>query len=172
MHIAAPISVCPLPIIILIYHTAPPGNGNKQKSVRRRGVKKNSHKTPTSAGGGIAPTQQQQQSKGGTKVVQYQRTTKIDGPDSITFHAITAMQSYEQKSFEELRLEDYTVEHRCPNGQANLASLPQHAGRGASGISKATQGTYFLCTRLYYSSYHFSCSNMCVHTSSILQHLI
>lgn len=156
--------MCPSPIIILIYHIAIPDNDYKRTSVRRRRAKQKSRKTPTLAGGGIALTQQQQQTKGGTKVVQYQRTTKIDGPDSITFHAITAMKGYEQKSFEELRLEDYTFEHRYPNGQADLASLPQHghsvelnknAERGASGISKATQGTYFSCTRFYYSSSHF-----------------
>jgi len=49
----------------------------------------------------------QQEAQGGTTAVKFQRTDVQDGADLILLHSITAMPQYDQKSFEELRLEDY-----------------------------------------------------------------
>ena len=60
--------------------------------------------------GGATPGQ------GGTKVAPFQPTGRQDGTTSITLHSITAMQAYEQKSFEELRFEDYSQGNRGTGG--------------------------------------------------------
>jgi nuclear pore complex protein Nup98-Nup96 len=56
---------------------------------------------------------------GGTRAAPYQVTSRQDGTSSITLHAITAMQQYESKSFEELRFEDYSQGNKgSSTGQA------------------------------------------------------
>eukprot|EP00977_Amphora_coffeiformis_P007068 scaffold1536_cov166-Amphora_coffeaeformis.AAC.2 len=58
----------------------------------------------------------------GTRGVQYQPTTKQDGQSSINFQSITAMQQYEGKSFEELRMEDYQQGNRGTPSSTPTAS--------------------------------------------------
>ena len=71
---------------------------------------------------------QQQQTQTGSTVAPYQTTTKADGSNSITLQAITAMPQYENKSFEELRLEDYMAGNKGTKGQA----APATSGFGAA----------------------------------------
>ena len=66
--------------------------------------------------GGIA-----QQQKPGSLAYPYQQITKQDGNNNITLHSITAMQQFESKSFEELRLEDYLVGNKGSQGQQTQA---------------------------------------------------
>ena len=61
---------------------------------------------------------QQQQQAVGTAAVPYQKTNKQDGTNQIVLQAITAMPQYEQKSFEELRVEDYLAGNKGTKGQA------------------------------------------------------
>lgn len=53
---------------------------------------------------------------GGTRQTPFTPTGKQDGSSSITLQSISAMPAYEQKSFEELRMEDYAQGNR---GSAN-----------------------------------------------------
>jgi hypothetical protein len=64
----------------------------------------------------------------GTMGVQYQSTTNQEGWSSITLHSISAMPQYVQKSFEELRLEDYTAGNRGAKGLTATAPLPGLGG--------------------------------------------
>ena len=65
---------------------------------------------------------------GGSMGVQYQSTTKQEGWSSITLHSISAMPQYGQKSFEELRLEDYMAGNRGAKGLTATVSLPGLGG--------------------------------------------
>jgi hypothetical protein len=57
-----------------------------------------------------APTQKTVRTVGGTStIIRYQMTTKHDGTNQCFYQAITAMSPYRDKSFEELRLDDYLV---------------------------------------------------------------
>jgi len=73
--------------------------------------------------------------------VPYQTTTsKQDGNTSIILQAITAMPQYEQKSFEELRLEDYMAGNKGTKGQAAPATSTGFGGFGvAPGKSNVAQ---------------------------------
>ncbi|EED91206.1 hypothetical protein THAPSDRAFT_262891, partial [Thalassiosira pseudonana CCMP1335] len=62
------------------------------------------------------------QQQTGTAAVPYQETSKNDGSSSIILQAITAMPQYEQKSFEELRLEDYLAGNKGTQGQAPVST--------------------------------------------------
>lgn len=57
-------------------------------------------------------------SAGGTTIAPYQETRKLDGTSQISFQSITAMSAYENKSFEELRMEDYMAGNKGSQGQA------------------------------------------------------
>ena len=66
----------------------------------------------------LANQQQQQQQKAGTMAHNYKTTRRPDGINSsIVLHAITAMPQFENKSFEELRLEDYKAGNKGQNLQ-------------------------------------------------------
>lgn len=66
----------------------------------------------------------------GTRTTPYEVTPKLDGTTHVHFNSITAMAAYESKSFEELRMEDYTItttanstmSSSCP--AANMFSSP------------------------------------------------
>lgn len=53
---------------------------------------------------------------GGTKATPFQTTNRQDGASGITLHSITAMPQYENKSFEELRFEDYSQGNKGSGG--------------------------------------------------------
>ncbi|KAL7542612.1 hypothetical protein ACHAXR_011934 [Thalassiosira sp. AJA248-18] len=74
---------------------------------------------------------QPQQTQTGSTVAPYQSSTKQDGTNSIILQAITAMPQYEQKSFEELRLEDYLAGNKGTKG----AAAPAPAGFGGFGAA-------------------------------------
>lgn len=65
-------------------------------------------------------------------VAQYQSTTKQDGTSSIILQAITAMPQYEQKSFEELRLEDYMAGNKGTKSQATPGTSSGFGGFGVA----------------------------------------
>ena len=80
---------------------------------------------PAAPGGFGAPAAGQT----GTSVAPYTTTAKQDGSSSITLQSITAMPQYEQKSFEELRLEDYLAGNKGTKG----AAAPAPGGFGGFG---------------------------------------
>jgi len=59
-------------------------------------------------GGGFGASPGAAAGGGGTKIAPFQPTTRQDGTNQITLHSISAMQQYTNKSFEELRFEDYS----------------------------------------------------------------
>ena len=65
---------------------------------------------------------QQQQQAVGTAAVPYQKTNKQDGTNQIVLQAITAMPQYEQKSFEELRVEDYEAGNKGTKSTATAGN--------------------------------------------------
>ena len=58
----------------------------------------------------------------GTASTPYSATTHPDGNDSITLQAISAMAAFQDKSFEELRVEDYTNGNKGTQGKAPAAT--------------------------------------------------
>ena len=79
--------------------------------------------TSTTPFGQQQPQQQQQQQRPGTMTQQYQATSRPDGSNNnIVLHAITAMSAYENKSFEELRLEDYMAGNKGQSQQQNTST--------------------------------------------------
>ena len=81
------------------------------------------------AGGFGAPTQQ----TAGTASVPYTASSKQDGSNTIVLQSITGMPQFEQKSFEELRLEDYAAGNKGTKGQA--AAAPATGGFGGFGAA-------------------------------------
>ncbi len=81
----------------------------------------------------------------GSLAAPYQVTRKIDGATSINFQSISAMQQYENQSFEELRLEDYMAGNKGRMGQAMPATTgfgaPAPATGGLFGASAAAPST-------------------------------
>jgi nuclear pore complex protein Nup98-Nup96 len=73
-------------------------------------------------------------SGGGTTIAPYQETRKLDGTANINFQSITAMPAYENKSFEELRMEDYMAGNKGSQGQSQQPST-MGAGGGGFGMS-------------------------------------
>ncbi|KAG7354391.1 nucleoporin autopeptidase [Nitzschia inconspicua] len=59
---------------------------------------------------------------GGTKVTPFQPTQRQDGTSQISLQSITAMQPYENKSFEELRFEDYSQGNKGTGGATQPGS--------------------------------------------------
>lgn len=81
---------------------------------------------------------QPQQTQTGSTVAPYQTTNKQDGNNSICLHSITAMPQYEQKSFEEIRLEDYLAGNKGTKGQA----APAATGFGGFGAAPAPTAAF------------------------------
>ena len=73
----------------------------------------------------------------GTRGTPYTTTSRQDGNTSLNFHSITAMQPYENKSFEELRMEDYKSGNR---GQPSTTPLAANTTGTFFGGSSAPQG--------------------------------
>mmetsp|Transcript_10161 Transcript_10161/g.19030 ORF Transcript_10161/g.19030 Transcript_10161/m.19030 type:complete len:1878 (-) Transcript_10161:4615-10248(-) len=67
---------------------------------------------------------------GGTSMAPYQETRKLDGTTHINFQSITAMSQYENKSFEELRMEDYMAGNKGTQGQAQPSNMGMGSGGG------------------------------------------
>lgn len=63
----------------------------------------------------------------------YKTTTALDGTNMVVLHAITAMLQYEQKSFEELRLEYY-------NKASNVSGAPSGEREESALIFSPTAG--------------------------------
>lgn len=76
---------------------------------------------------------QQQQQQPGSLAFPYQTTSKTDGSTQIVLQAITAMPQYEQKSFEEIRLEDYLAGNKGSQGQTPAPSTGFGGGFGSAG---------------------------------------
>ena len=86
---------------------------------------------PAPAAGGFGQVQQQQTQTGST-VAPYQATAQQDGSNQIVLQAITAMPQYDQKSFEELRLEDHLAGKKGTKEQAAPAAAGGFGGFGAA----------------------------------------
>ncbi len=82
------------------------------------------------AGGFGAPTQQ----TAGTASTPFTTTNRSDGSNTIVLQSITGMSQFEQKSFEELRLEDYAAGNKGTKGQAAPAA-PAAGGFGGFGAA-------------------------------------
>ena len=82
--------------------------------------------------------------QGGTKMIPFQATGRADGQSQITLHSITAMPQYEQKSFEELRLEDYSQGNRG-TGTGTPTAAGGFGGFGSPAPAPATGGMYDCC---------------------------
>ena len=89
--------------------------------------------TPFGATAGAQPGQE------GTRAAPFQVTTKKDNNTTINLYSITAMPQYENKSFEELRFEDYA------QGNKGSASTPttSNAPGGFSFAGQAPAGGLF-----------------------------
>ena len=93
---------------------------------------------PTTTGfGGFG---QQQQQNTGTASIPYQETTHADGSDSISLAAITAMPAYQDKSFDELRLEDYKLGNKGSQGAGQASTGFGGFGSNASAPTPASGG--------------------------------
>lgn len=100
--------------------------------------------TNTGFGGfGSTATQPQQPQTTGTLSVPYQVTTHSDGNDSIALQAITAMPGYQEKSFEELRMEDYAAGNKGSQGAAGTAGTSTGFGGFGSPSPASTTGGLF-----------------------------
>jgi nuclear pore complex protein Nup98-Nup96 len=77
----------------------------------------------------------------GTRAAPYQQTSKQDGTSTIIFQSITAMPAYEQKSFEELRMEDYQQGNRGSTNTTPTASN-NAGGFGFSSAPAPTGGLF------------------------------
>ncbi|KAL3914667.1 MAG: hypothetical protein SGARI_000004 [Bacillariaceae sp.] len=69
---------------------------------------------------------------GGTRIAQYAPTQRQDGQSTISLQSISAMQQYENKSFEELRFEDYSQGNKGGGGAAQPGA-PAPGAFGAFG---------------------------------------
>ena len=77
--------------------------------------------------GGPAPISTQAGGGGGSRVAPFQPTNRQDGTSNIVLHSISAMQQYENQSFEELRHQDYE------QGNRGAASTPVAGNTAAQG---------------------------------------
>jgi len=75
---------------------------------------------PSPATGLFGSTQQQ---RPGTADLAWNATTRTDGNSNISLQAISAMPAYESKSFEELRVEDYTAGNKGSQGQQSTGGV-------------------------------------------------
>ena len=74
----------------------------------------------------LAPTSKQwQQTNSGSAADPYQTTAKYDGSQVLQMQAISAMPQYEQKSFEELRFDDYSAGNK---GSGSGKTAPAETG--------------------------------------------
>lgn len=90
--------------------------------------------TPAPSGGGLFGAPQQQQGVGGgSTVAPYQATSRQDGTSMISLHSISAMNQYENKSFEELRYEDYSLGNKGDSSGNNTTAGGFSFGAPASG---------------------------------------
>ena len=103
---------------------------------------------------------QQQQQAVGTAAVPYQKTNKQDGTNQIVLQAITAMPQYEQKSFEELRVEDYLAGNKGTKGQAAPAGTG--FGFGAPQPGRKLKLRRLLLTHLNISFINFTIINFTI----------
>ncbi len=76
----------------------------------------------------------------GSRVAPFQETRTQDGTNSISFQSVTAMPQYQEKSFEELRLEDYMAGNKGSQGQPVAAPV---GGFGAPAPAPAMGGGLF-----------------------------
>ena len=81
-----------------------------------------------------APAAPGQPGAGGTKQTPYQPTNRQDGTSTIQMQSISAMSAYENKSFDELRYEDYL--------QGNKGAGNASTGFGGFGAAPAPSGLF------------------------------
>jgi len=75
------------------------------------------------------------QQAAGTASTPFTTTNKTDGSNTIVLQSITGMPQFEQKSFEELRLEDYAAGNKGTKGQAAGPAAPAAGGFGGFGAA-------------------------------------